>query len=60
VCAGVRSYVVDSVDPAALEQSRSELYALLSKPSLEGIPLLVLGNKNDVDGALGDDLVERM
>lgn len=56
----MRSYVVDSVDPAALEQSRSELYALLSKPSLEGIPLLVLGNKNDVDGALGDDLVERM
>jgi hypothetical protein len=30
-----------------------ELLALLAKPSLDGIPLLVLGNKNDLPGALG-------
>jgi hypothetical protein len=29
-----------------------ELQALLTKPSLDGIPLLVLGNKNDLPGAL--------
>lgn len=32
--------------------SKSELHDLLSKPSLSGIPLLVLGNKIDRPGAL--------
>lgn len=31
--------------------SAKELHALLAKPSLDGIPLLVLGNKNDLPGA---------
>ena len=57
----MRSYVVDSADPEALEQSRHELHELLSKPSLAGIPVLVLGNKNDVDGALKElELIEQM
>jgi len=33
------------------QASRTELVALLDKPSLSGIPLLVLGNKNDMPGA---------
>lgn len=59
--AGSTRYVVDSADPEALEQSRHELHELLSKPSLAGIPVLVLGNKNDLPGALKEmDLIEQM
>ena len=46
------SYVVDAADPDNLNISKSELHELLSKPSLNGIPLLVLGNKIDKEGAL--------
>ncbi len=35
-----------------VQTSRNELLSLLDKPSLRGIPLLVLGNKNDLPGAL--------
>jgi len=38
-----------------------ELNSLLERPSLDGIPLLVLGNKNDLPGALTTNaLIERM
>jgi hypothetical protein len=44
-----------------VQVSSKELTALLTKPSLAGIPLLVLGNKNDLPGALGtQQLIERM
>lgn len=46
------SYVVDAADPENLTTSKSELHDLLSKASLNGIPLLVLGNKIDKPGAL--------
>lgn len=45
-------YVVDAADPDNLSVSKSELHDLLSKASLAGIPLLVLGNKIDKAGAL--------
>lgn len=53
-CRGVQAivYVVDSSDHDGLEAARNELLALLDKASLRGIPLLVLGNKNDLPGAL--------
>jgi hypothetical protein len=42
-------------------RARSELHDLLAKPSLAGIPLLVLGNKNDLPDALGTpELIERL
>ncbi|KAG2278149.1 hypothetical protein Bca52824_060704 [Brassica carinata] len=54
-------YVVDAADPDNLSVSKSELHDLLSKTSLNGIPLLVLGNKIDKPGALSkDDLTEEM
>ena len=54
-------YVVDAADPDNLGVSKSELHDLLSKTSLSGIPLLVLGNKIDKPGALSkDDLTEEM
>lgn len=48
-CRGVSAivYVVDAADRDNISISRSELHDLLSKPSLNGIPLLVLGNKID-------------
>jgi len=46
------SYVVDAADPDNLSISSSELHDLLSKPSLSGIPLLVLGNKIDKPDSL--------
>lgn len=55
------SYVVDAADYDNLPVSKSELHDLLSKTSLNGIPLLVLGNKIDKPGALSkEDLTEQM
>lgn len=61
-----RSFVVDAADHSTLETARNELHNLL-KPQegkenpLAGIPLLVLGNKKDLPGALSErELIERM
>jgi ADP-ribosylation factor-like protein 8 len=43
--------------PPSHQVAAKELHALLTKPSLEGIPLLVLGNKNDLPGALDTQAV---
>ncbi|MBA0586607.1 hypothetical protein Gorai_017342, partial [Gossypium raimondii] len=54
-------YVVDAADNDNLSVSRRELHDLLSKPSLSGIPLLVLGNKIDKSEALSkENLTEQM
>lgn len=62
-CRGVNAivFVVDSCDSDKFEAARTELLNLLQKPQLMNIPLLVLGNKNDVQGALGvEQLIEMM
>jgi hypothetical protein len=47
--------------PCAPPLTPQELHALLERPSLDGIPLLVLGNKNDLPGALTtEQLISRM
>ncbi|GJT08888.1 ADP-ribosylation factor-like protein 8A [Tanacetum coccineum] len=54
-------YVVDAADHENINMSKTELFDLLSKPSLRRIPLLVLGNKIDEDGALSiDQLMNQM
>ncbi|KAL9613594.1 MAG: hypothetical protein Q9167_001876 [Letrouitia subvulpina] len=54
-------YIVDAADQKALPIAREELHALLDKPVLEGIPLLVLGNKSDLPEKLSvDDLIEAL
>ena len=54
-------FVVDSVDLTAMNEAKSNLHCLLEWPSLEGIPLLILGNKNDIDGALTEEeLIEEL
>jgi ADP-ribosylation factor-like protein 8 len=41
--------------------ARDELHVLLEKPALEGIPLLVLGNKSDLPDHLSvDELIEEL
>lgn len=62
-CRGVNAivFVVDAADTAKLDMARNELRNLLEKPQLAGIPVLVLGNKNDLDAALtAEELVDRL
>jgi ADP-ribosylation factor-like protein 8 len=62
-CRGVTAivYMVDAADHEKMESSKSELHSLLEKPQLAGIPVLVLGNKNDLPNALREtELIERM
>jgi len=44
-----------------LRHQKKELHDLLSKPPLAGIPLLVLGNKNDIpEAASVETLIEKL
>ena len=54
-------YVVDSADAERIPESKEELFELLERPVLAGIPLLVLGNKNDLAEAIFvEKLIEQM
>jgi len=62
-CRGVNAivYVVDAADCDNLDIAKTELQDLLSKPTLSSIPLLVLGNKNDLPQALSvNELIDRL
>mmetsp|Transcript_14111 Transcript_14111/g.19643 ORF Transcript_14111/g.19643 Transcript_14111/m.19643 type:complete len:188 (+) Transcript_14111:158-721(+) len=62
-CRGVNSivFVVDAADSDKFESAKKELHELLAKPTLAGIPLLVLGNKNDLPGAIGvDEIIDKL
>ncbi|KAF0035318.1 hypothetical protein F2P81_013076, partial [Scophthalmus maximus] len=62
-CRGVNAivYMVDAADREKIEASRNELHNLLDKPQLQGIPVLVLGNKRDLPNALDEkQLIEQM
>ena len=53
--------MVDSADLTKIDTARTELQALLEKPELAAIPLLVLGNKADVKGSLKvTELIDRL
>ena len=54
-------YIVDAADKKCLDVAKDELHALLDKPVLEGIPLLVLGNKSDLPEKLSvDELIDAL
>uniref|UniRef100_A0A8C9UF37 ARF like GTPase 8B n=1 Tax=Serinus canaria TaxID=9135 RepID=A0A8C9UF37_SERCA len=62
-CRGVNAivYMVDAADRDKIEASRNELHNLLDKPQLQGIPVLVLGNKRDLPNALDEkQLIEKI
>lgn len=44
--------MIDSSDHDRIQTSRTELLTMLSEPELEGVPLLVFCNKQDISGAL--------
>ena len=48
----ISRFVVDSADKDKLETAKVEFQALLEKPQLNGIPILLLGNKNDLPESL--------
>ncbi|CAG9321780.1 unnamed protein product [Blepharisma stoltei] len=48
-------FVVDSADFGNFDIAKAQLQKLLMWPSLVGIPLLVIGNKNDLEGALNEE-----
>jgi len=53
-CRGVNAivYMVDAAAPDKMESAKQELHALLAKEQLASIPVLVLGNKNDLPKAM--------
>ncbi|CDS38309.1 ADP ribosylation factor protein 8B [Echinococcus multilocularis] len=62
-CRGVNAvlFMVDAADRDKLGAARNELHALLEKSQLAGIPVLVLGNKRDLPGALTEvELIEAL
>merc|ERR1711976_832801 len=62
-CRGVNAivYMVDAADPEKLPVAKKELHDLIGKPPLAGIPLLVLGNKNDLANSFRvDDIIEQL
>jgi len=62
-CRGVNAivFVVDAADMSKMDMARNELRNLLEKPQLAGIPILVLGNKNDLEGSMtSEQLIERL
>jgi len=62
-CRGVNAivFVVDSADIDKFESAKKELQDLLIKPQLRGIPLLVLGNKNDLSESVSaEELIQIM
>merc|ERR1711912_170795 len=61
-CRGVNAivYIVDASDHDNIDVAKAELHDLLAKPTLQNIPLLVLGNKNDLAHALQvNELIDR-
>lgn len=55
-CRGVSAvvFVIDAADEDRFDTARIELQDILSRRALDGIPVLVLANKNDLPGALKD------
>lgn len=52
---------MDAADRDAIPVAKEELHALLEKPVLDGIPLLVLGNKSDLANKLSvDELIDAL
>jgi ADP-ribosylation factor-like protein 8 len=62
-CRGVNAivFIVDIADLDVLPMAKEELHSLMNQPSLEGIPLLVLGNKSDLlDKLTVDELIDAL
>ena len=45
-------FVVDSSDLERISEARTELFSVLESPEMEGVPVVVIGNKQDLPRAL--------
>ncbi|XP_068669301.1 uncharacterized protein [Aristolochia californica] len=52
-------YVIDAACPSRFEDSKSALEKVLRHGDLEGAPLLILANKQDLSGSVSSDELER-
>jgi len=62
-CRGVNAivFMVDAADHEKVNDAKREFSSLLEKPQLQGIPVLVLGNKRDLPNALEvQELIQRL
>ena len=48
-------YLVDSSDHARFAESRAELNKILNTVELAKVPIVILSNKIDINGAAGED-----
>lgn len=54
-------YIVDSADTDRVREARDELFSICSDPSMRGVPVVVIANKQDLPTALScTKLVEEM
>ena len=54
-------YVIDSADQEAVTASEQQLDSLINDDNLNGIPILVIANKQDLPGALsGEDIISKL
>ena len=51
-------FVVDSNDPDRIEDAEEELKKMLAEEELEKCPVLILANKQDIEGCLKPEIVE--
>ena len=47
-------FVIDSTDKDRLDIVKQELFLLINEEDLRGVPIAILANKQDIEGALSD------
>ncbi|ESN93080.1 hypothetical protein HELRODRAFT_156111 [Helobdella robusta] len=53
-------YVVDSSDENRLDESKSAFDQMISNASLQGVPLLVLANKQDLPNCVSMNIIDKL
>ena len=48
-------YMIDAADPSRFQESRAEFERIMNTPEIGRVPVLVLGNKIDKNGAVSED-----
>ncbi|KAM6914750.1 ADP-ribosylation factor-like protein 4D [Lycodopsis pacificus] len=53
-------FVVDAAEAERMEEAKAELHRITRSPENQGVPVLVLANKQDLDGAVSASEVEKV